>query len=60
MKLAKHFHLVLRLKMRDSLSPAHHMHVSYGPNVMAIARTQTSQMGYCRYRTFIQDALLEL
>jgi len=35
------------LKMRESLSAAHHMHVSYGPIVMGIARTHTSQMAYC-------------
>ena len=60
MKQAKHFHLVLRLKMREYLSPARHMHVLYDPNVMGIARTQTSQMAYCRYRTFIQNALLKI
>jgi hypothetical protein len=60
MKLAKHFHLVLRLKMRESLSPAHNIHVPYGPNIMGIALTRTSQM--CCYRSgkFVQDALLEL
>jgi len=32
MKLAKHFLLVLRLKMSEYLPPPHHMRVSYDPN----------------------------
>jgi hypothetical protein len=39
MKLAKHFHLVLKLKLRGSLTAAHHTRVSYGPNLMGMALT---------------------
>jgi hypothetical protein len=57
MKLAKYFKQLMTLKMRESVSPVYHKHVSCGPNVRELRAHKCSYMGYCRYRTFIQDTV---